>query len=89
VPTFAEAGVPQLNDPSWFGLVAPAKLPETVLARVHEAVTKALATPEVRSRMQSVGAVPAGNSPKEFAAQIRREIERHKRVAEESGIRID
>ena len=89
VPTFAEAGVPQLNDPSWFGLVAPAKLPEAVLARLHEAVTKALAAPEVRERMHNVGAVPAGNSPKEFATQIRREIERHKRVAEESGIRID
>jgi tripartite-type tricarboxylate transporter receptor subunit TctC len=89
VPTFAEAGVPQLNDPSWFGLVAPAKLPEAVLARLHEAVTKALAAPEVRERMHNVGAVPAGNSPKQFATQIRREIERHKRVAEESGIRID
>jgi tripartite-type tricarboxylate transporter receptor subunit TctC len=89
VPTFAEAGVPQLNDPSWFGLVAPAKLPEAVLARVHEAVTKALAAPEVRERMHNVGAVPAGNSPMEFASQIRREIERHKRVAEESGIRIE
>jgi tripartite-type tricarboxylate transporter receptor subunit TctC len=89
VQTFAEAGVPQLNDPSWFGLVAPAKLPEPVLARVHEAVSRALAMPDVRERMQSVGAVPAGNSPKEFAAQIRREIERHKRVAEESGIRIE
>ena len=89
VPTFAEAGVPQLNDPSWFGLVGPAKLPEAVLARVHDAVTKALSAPEVRARMQNVGAVPSGNSPKEFAAQIRREIERHKRVAEESGIRIE
>src|SRR5262245_35269443 len=89
VPTFAEAGVPQLNDPSWFGLIAPAKLPEAVLARVHEAVTKALATSEVRERLQNVGASPAGNSPKEFTAQIRREIERHKRVAEESGIRIE
>jgi tripartite-type tricarboxylate transporter receptor subunit TctC len=89
VQTFAEAGVPQLNDPSWFGLVGPAKLPEAVLARVHEAVTKALAAPELRERMQNVGAVPAGNSPREFGAQIRREVDRHKRVAAESGIRID
>jgi tripartite-type tricarboxylate transporter receptor subunit TctC len=89
VQTFAEAGVPQLNDPSWFGLVGPAKLPDPVLAKVHDAVTKALATPEVRERMQNLGAVPAGNSSKEFAAQIRREIDRHKRVAEESGIRIE
>jgi tripartite-type tricarboxylate transporter receptor subunit TctC len=89
VQTFAEAGVPQLNDPSWFGLVGPARLPEPVLARVHEAVARALAAPELRERMENVGAVPAGNSPREFAAQIRREIERHKRVAEEMGIRID
>jgi tripartite-type tricarboxylate transporter receptor subunit TctC len=89
VQTFDEAGVPQLNDPSWFGLIGPAKLPDAVLARVHQAVTQALAAPEVRERLQQAGAVPAGNSPREFAAQIRREIERHKRVAAESGIRIE
>ena len=89
VPTFAEAGVPQLNDPSWFGLVGPAKLPEPLLARVHDAVTKALASPEVRSRMRQAGAVPVGNTPREFAEQIRAEFERHKRVAAERGIRIE
>jgi tripartite-type tricarboxylate transporter receptor subunit TctC len=89
VPTFAEAGVPQLNDPSWFGLVAPAKLPEPVLARVHDAVTTALASPEVQSRMRQAGAVPAGNTPREFAEQIRAEHERHRRVAAERGIRIE
>jgi tripartite-type tricarboxylate transporter receptor subunit TctC len=89
VPTFAEAGVPQLNDPSWFGLVGPAKLPEAVVARVHDAVTKALATPEVRERMRQAGAIPLGNTPAEFAAQIRAELERHRRVAAERGIRIE
>jgi tripartite-type tricarboxylate transporter receptor subunit TctC len=89
VPTFAESGVPQLNDPSWFGLVAPARLPEPVLSRIHAAVTKALAAPELRSRMRQAGAEPAGNSPQEFATQIRREVERHKRVAEENNIRIE
>jgi tripartite-type tricarboxylate transporter receptor subunit TctC len=89
VPTFAEAGVPQLNDPSWFGLVGPAKLPPAVLARVREAVTQALAAPDVRERMRQVGAVPAGNTPEQFAAQIRAELERHRRVAAERGIRIE
>ena len=89
VPTFAEAGVPQLNDPSWFGLVGPAKLPEPVLARVHRAVAKALAASDVRERMRQAGAVAAGNTPSEFAAQIRTEVERHRRVAAERGIRID
>jgi tripartite-type tricarboxylate transporter receptor subunit TctC len=89
VPTFAEAGVPQLNDPSWFGLVGPAKLPDAVVSRVHEAVTKALASSDVRTRMQQAGANPAGNSPREFAEQIRAELERHRRVAAERGIRIE
>jgi tripartite-type tricarboxylate transporter receptor subunit TctC len=89
VQTFAEAGVPQLNDPSWFGLVGPAKLPDAVLVKVHEAVTRALAAPDVRERLRQAGAVPAGNSPREFATQIRTEVERHKRVAAESGIRIE
>lgn len=89
VPTFAEAGVPQLNDPSWFGLIGPAQLPQPVLARVHEAVSKALAAPDVRERMRQAGAVAAGNSPREFAAQIRAEVERHRRVAAERGIRIE
>ncbi len=89
VPTFAEAGVPQLNDPSWFGLIGPPNLPQPVLAKVHEAVTQALASNEVRERMRQAGAVPAGNSPQQFAAQIRTEVERHKRVAAERGIRIE
>ena len=89
VPTFAEAGVPQLNDPSWFGLVGPARLPEAILARVHKAVAAALAAPDVRERMRQAGAVAAGNTPAEFAAQIRAEVERHRRVAAERGIRID
>jgi tripartite-type tricarboxylate transporter receptor subunit TctC len=57
--------------------------------RVHEAVTKALASPEVQSRMRQAGAVPAGNTPREFAEQIRAELERHRRVAAERGIRIE
>jgi tripartite-type tricarboxylate transporter receptor subunit TctC len=89
VPTFAEAGVPQLNDPSWFGLVGPAKLPAPVLARIHEAVVQALAAPEVRERMRQAGAVAAGNTPEQFAAQIRTEVQRHRRVAAERGIRIE
>jgi tripartite-type tricarboxylate transporter receptor subunit TctC len=89
VPTFAEAGVPQLNDPSWFGLVGPAKLPPAVLSHIHAAVIQALATADVRERMRQAGAVPAGNTPGEFAAQIRTEVERHRRVAAERGIRIE
>ena len=89
VPTFAESGVPQLNDPSWFGLVAPARLPEPVVSKIHQSLMKVLSGRELQERMRQVGAEPAGNSPQEFATQIRREVERHKRVAEENNIRIE
>jgi tripartite-type tricarboxylate transporter receptor subunit TctC len=89
VPTFAEAGVPELNDPSWFGLVGPAKLPPAVVSRVHDAVSKTLAAADLRERMRSAGAVPAGNTPEQFAGQIRAEVERHRKVAAERGIRIE
>jgi tripartite-type tricarboxylate transporter receptor subunit TctC len=89
VPTFAEAGVPELNDPSWFGLVGPAKLPPAVVSRVHDAVDKTLAAADLREHMRSAGAVPAGNTPEQFAGQIRAEVERHRKVAAERGIRIE
>ena len=89
VPTFAEAGVPELNDPSWFGLVGPAKLPPAVVSRVHDAVGKTLAAADLRERMRSAGAVPAGNTPEQFAGQIRAEVERHRKVAAQRGIRIE
>ena len=76
VPTFAEAGLPAVNDASWFGLVAPAKLPQPVLDKLNAAVRKVSADPDVKARLEALGAAPAANSPAEFAAQISAEIAR-------------
>jgi tripartite-type tricarboxylate transporter receptor subunit TctC len=67
VPTMAEAGVPGMEVlASWTGMFAPAKTSEAVLARLHEEVRTAVATPAVRERLTGIGVIPLGNAPAEF-----------------------
>ncbi|KOF54278.1 ABC transporter substrate-binding protein [Achromobacter sp. DMS1] len=89
VPTFAEAGLPAVNDASWFGLVGPAKLPKPVVDKLNAAVKKVSAESDVVSRLAGMGATPAANSPAEFKAQIDAEIAKNKRVAKEANVKID
>jgi tripartite-type tricarboxylate transporter receptor subunit TctC len=51
VPTIAEAGVPGYETSGLFGVVAPAKLPQRIVRRLHDALMEALATPELRARL--------------------------------------
>src|SRR3546814_15524068 len=72
VPTYAEAGYPQLNTPSWFGLAAPAGTPEAVLDQLNQAVRQALADPKVAADIERLGAVPDYTSRAPFAAMLQR-----------------
>ena len=89
VPTYAELGLPALNDPSWFGLVGPARLPQDVTARVHAALVKVLAQPETLKRLEAAAAVPVGNSPEEFRRIIADAIALNRRVAAEAHLKFD
>lgn len=89
VPTFTEAGLAAVNDASWFGLVGPAGLPTPVVEKLHAAVVKVSANPEVESRLNALGAAPAANNPTEFAQQIAVEIAKNKHIAQEAHIKID
>ncbi|MCJ9714246.1 ABC transporter substrate-binding protein, partial [Bordetella hinzii] len=89
VPTFAEVGLAPVNDSSWFGLVGPAKLPQAVTDKIYAAVAKVSADPDVKGRLDSLGAAPVGNKPAEFAKQISDEIAKNKRIAKEANVKID
>ena len=89
VPTLAEAGLPGVEGGSWYGLLAPAGTPREIVERLHAEVRKALAAPEVRERFESVGTEPLGNTPEEFAAQIRADIEKWGRVVRAADIRAE
>jgi tripartite-type tricarboxylate transporter receptor subunit TctC len=73
LPSAAEAGLPGYRASSWFGIVAPAATPAPIIARLHQEVVRALATPAMQARFAKVGARLVGNTPAEFAAQIRAE----------------
>lgn len=89
LPTIAEAGVPGYESGSWMGLLAPAKTPQKILAQVGDAAVKTVHSQDVHARLESLGAVPVGDTPKEFAARIRREHEQSAKVVKAAGVRIE
>jgi tripartite-type tricarboxylate transporter receptor subunit TctC len=88
-PTIAELGYPGFEVTSWYGVLAPAKTPATVVAKLNTAVVSALRAPEVRQQMARQGLDPIGSTPAEFAAHLRREVARWARVVKEAGIKAD
>jgi tripartite-type tricarboxylate transporter receptor subunit TctC len=92
LPTIAESGVPELKAfeaSSWFGLLAPAAQPADQVARVQREAAKALATPAIRERLASQGAVPGGGTSAEFAALIASETAKWAKVVKASGAKVD
>ena len=89
VMTMEEAGMKGFTDEAWYGLLAPARVSPEVLARLTDAMKKVMAAPELRAQLEKVGARPVGNSPAQFTAQIRSEIERMKRLVRERQIKLD
>ena len=89
VPTYAEVGFASNNDPSWFGLVAPAGTPAATIARVRDAAVKAVNEPAVRERLAGLGLFPAGTTPAQFGETIRKEIEKMQVLAKQTGISIE
>ena len=89
VPTFAEAGHPLVNDPSWFGLIAPARLSPAIATRVHAALVAALKQPEVQKRLEAAAANPVGNSPDAFRKIVSDALDNTRKVAREAKLRFD
>ena len=89
VPTLAEQRFPDTSADNWYGLLAPARTPAPIVAKLHDAVVAALAEPEMRDRLIRSGAVPASTSTAEFAKLMRDELERWGRVVREKNIKGD
>ena len=88
IPTVAEAGVPGYEAIEWNGVMVPAGTPPAVIKRIHQAVTRVLAMPEVRERIEGVGAEVVGSSPEEFAAFIKNELATWSKVIKQLGIHL-
>ena len=88
VPTFAEVGLPEMNQRSYFGLIGPKGLAPDVVAKINAAVNAALEDPQVRQRLDETGADPVGGTAAEFAAAIRQSYTQLKKVVDERKLTL-
>jgi tripartite-type tricarboxylate transporter receptor subunit TctC len=89
VPTIAESGVPGYDVVLWHGLIGPKGLPRAVVDRINGEVTKSLKLKETAEQLQNDGVAPAGGTPEQFAAQIKKEIGIWKKVAADAGVKAE
>ena len=89
VPTISEAGLPGFEAVNWFGMFAPAKTPKRIIARLNEAVVKVVHTPEIQAQFLALGADPVGSSAEEFAAFVRRDMEKYAKIVKIAGAKVD
>jgi tripartite-type tricarboxylate transporter receptor subunit TctC len=89
VPTISESGVPGFEAVNWFGMFAPAKTPRRIVARVNDALVTTIKTPDMQARFIALGADPVGSSVEEFAAFVRRDMEKYARIVKISGAKVD
>jgi tripartite-type tricarboxylate transporter receptor subunit TctC len=86
IPTIDESGVPGFDKAFWAGLFAPAGVPDSIVNDIHQAALKVLKDPEIAKRLANEGSVIVGNSPREFDAFIRSEIESWEKLIRELKI---
>jgi tripartite-type tricarboxylate transporter receptor subunit TctC len=89
VPTYTELGFPQMGDGGWFGLVAPAGTPKPIIDKLNAAAHKVMASPDYLEKQKSISGESMGNTPEQFAKQIRTAIERYTAVAKRANIKLD
>jgi tripartite-type tricarboxylate transporter receptor subunit TctC len=89
VPTISEAGVPGYEAITWFGLLAPSKTPKPVLKRISDAFSQVVNSPETRGALEKQGMIPGSANAEEFAALIRRDLQKYAKVVKTSRAKID
>ena len=89
VPTIAESGVEGYEYEIWHGLFAPAGTPPAIVRTLHREVTRIVRSPQISERFTSQGFEIVASTPDEFAAFIKREIERYRKVVAEAGLKVE
>jgi tripartite-type tricarboxylate transporter receptor subunit TctC len=89
VPTFKEVGLEPVNRMAYYGILGPKALPKEVVDKVNAGVRKALEDPAVRKRIEDTGSIIVGNTPEQFAAQMKAEFEVYKKVVSDSKLTLE
>jgi tripartite-type tricarboxylate transporter receptor subunit TctC len=88
LPTVSEAGLPGFAFNGWYGIVAPAKTPSPIIARLNQTLVRIVKTPDIAERIVGMGNEPVGSTPAEFDQLIRREIPKWAKVIREAHITL-
>ncbi len=89
IPTVAEAGYPGFEADTWYGMLAPAKVPPALVNQANAAVTKMLTQADFKERLAHEGAQPAGGTPAQFATHIKSEIENWAKIVRTAKVKIE
>jgi tripartite-type tricarboxylate transporter receptor subunit TctC len=87
IPTVAEAGVPGYEVSTFYGVSAPAKTPRPIVDRLHTEIVRALNSPDLKQRLQDLGADPVGNTPEQYTSFMQAEIDKWGKVIKAAGIK--
>jgi len=89
LPTLREAGIENVFADAWMGFVMPARTPDALVARIHDEIGKVLSEPAVREKLRAQYMDVVANSPAEFRAAMKADMERWKPVIERNAIKLD
>lgn len=89
VPTVAEAGVPDYEAGSWYGILAPAGTPRPIVERLNREIVAVVKSKDFQSKLNEEAVIPIGGTPEEFAKHIEKELARAAKVIRESGAKFD
>ena len=89
VPTFKEVGLEPVNRMAYYGLLGPKGMSKEVVDKLNEATRKSLEEPAVRKRIEDTGSIIVGNTPEQFAQQIKAEFDVYKDVVKKQKLTLD
>lgn len=89
IPTLDEQGLKGYETGSWFGMAVPTGTPQAIITKLHAESTKALQAPDLRDRMIAEGAEFVGDTPAQFTAYIRSELDKWGKAVKASGAKVD
>jgi tripartite-type tricarboxylate transporter receptor subunit TctC len=85
----AESGLPGYDVILWHGLIGPKGLPRAIVDRINGEASKTLKVKETADQLQQDGVAPAGGTPEQFQAQIKKEIGIWRKVAADAGVKAE
>ena len=89
VPTFAEGGLPEFEARGWYGLDAPAGTPKDIVRRASDVIAKAMATPDMKKRLNAMGVEPLISTPEQFEALMRSDTAKWRKVLESGTVKLE